>query len=105
MVSTLRHEAQRLAAAYTPEAIETILELMVDRKVPAGVRRQCAMDLVSISGSMPTKEQETNANSQLTVNILKLGDASQPGFAVEVEELREVIGDIVDLPGLGSPTK
>lgn len=99
---TLRDEARRLASSYAPDAVEVIAELMLSKKTAPGVRRQCAMDLVAISGGMASTRGEADGGRSLTVNILKLSEQSEDGFAVEVEELREVVGDIVELSESGS---
>jgi hypothetical protein len=74
--SAEKDEVRDLARKHTPEAIKTLVKLMKAPKTPPGVKRQCAMDLLSQGWGRPDSRSDSGGVTAeargLVINILKL---------------------------------
>ena len=75
-VNAEKAEVRDIARLHTKDAIKTLVKLMKAPKTPAGVKRQCAMDLISQGWGRPDSRADsggvTAEKSGLTINILRL---------------------------------
>lgn len=71
-----QQEVRELARKHTKEAVQTLVRLMKAPKTPPGVKRQCAMDLISQGWGRPDSRADsggvTAEKSGLIINILRL---------------------------------
>lgn len=71
-----RDEVRDLARTHTKAAVGTLVKLMKAPKTPPGVKRQCAMDILSQGWGRPDSRADsggvTAQQRGLTINILKL---------------------------------
>jgi hypothetical protein len=71
-----RDEVRELARNHTKSAVNTLVRLMKAPKTPAGVKRQCAMDILSQGWGRPDSRADSGGvlpeARGLTINILKL---------------------------------
>jgi hypothetical protein len=67
-------DVRAIARTHTKDAIGTLVKLMKAQKTPAGVKRQCAMDLLSQGWGRPDARGDGGDNraNGLVINILKL---------------------------------
>jgi hypothetical protein len=67
-------EVRRLARKHTLTAINTLVKLMKAPKTPAGVKRQCAKDLLDQAWGRTESRPETGEHKSggLVVNIMRL---------------------------------
>jgi hypothetical protein len=71
-----KEQVRDLARSHTDSAIKTLVKLMKAPKTPAGVKRQCAMDILSQGWGRPDSRSDSGGITAeargLVVNILKL---------------------------------
>jgi hypothetical protein len=71
-----REEVRELARTHTKSAVNCLVRLMKAPKTPAGVKRQCAMDILSQGWGRPDSRADSGGikpqERGLTINILKL---------------------------------
>jgi hypothetical protein len=71
-----KDEIRDLARSHTKAAVQTLARLMKAPKTPPGVKRQCAMDLISQGWGRPDSRADsggvTAEKAGLTINILRL---------------------------------
>lgn len=89
-----REEVRDLAREHTTDAIKTLVRLMKAPKTPPGVKRQCAMDILSQGWGRPDSRSDSGgmtAKAQgITVNILKLSTNT-------VEQIKTGDEDVIDV--------
>lgn len=71
-----KQEVRDLARKHTKDAIRTLVKLMKAPRTPPGVKRQCAMDLISQGWGRPDSRADsggvTAEKGGLIINILRL---------------------------------
>jgi hypothetical protein len=94
-----REEVRDLARQHTKSAVNTLVRLMKAPKTPPGVKRQCAMDILSQGWGRPDSRADSGgvmAQARgLTINILKLStntveQLSNNDDAIDVVEATDV---------------
>lgn len=92
---------RELARAHTREAIKTLVRLMKAQKTPAGVKRQCATDILSQGWGRPDARGDGGdvGSKGLTINILKLSTGVVEQIVASNEEMSDVI-EAVDVANL-----
>ncbi len=92
---------RELARTYTHEAIKTLARLMKAPKTPAGVKRQCATDLLSQGWGRPDARGDGGdvGSKGLTINILRLSTGVVEQITATNDEMDDVI-NAVDVANL-----
>lgn len=89
-------EVRDLARQHTKDAVSTLVRLMKGKRTPAGVKRQCAMDIIAQGWGRPDSRADSGGVSAqargLTINILKLST----GTVEKIHTNSEVAGDVLD---------
>lgn len=85
-------EVRELARRHTKEAIQCLLKLMRAPKTPAGVKRQCAADIINQGWGRPDARGDGGDRqaSGLTINILKLSTGIMEQITTSNEEMIDV---------------
>lgn len=88
-----KEDVRNLARSYTRDAIKTLVKLMKAPKTPAGVKRQCATDILAQGWGRPDARNDTDgaAKKGITVNILKLSTGVMDSFEQTSPELAEAV--------------
>jgi hypothetical protein len=90
-----REEVRELARTHTKSAVDTLVRLMKAPRTPAGVKRQCAMDILSQGWGRPDSRADSGGikpqERGLTINILKLSTNT-----VETMKTGDDVIDIVE---------
>lgn len=90
-----------LARIHTVEAIKTLVKLMRGKKTPAGVKRQCATDILSQGWGRPDARGDGGdvGSKGLVINILKLSTGVVEQIVATNDEMNDVI-EAVDVANL-----
>ena len=90
-----KQEVRDLARSHTKAAINTLVRLMKAPRTPPGVKRQCAMDLISQGWGRPDSRADsggvTAQSAGLTVNILNLTTGTAERIASLADNTPELI--------------
>ena len=94
---------RELARKHTSAALNTLVRLMKAPKTPAGVKRQCAADILSQGWGRPDSRADSGGvhaeKGGLTINIMKLSTGqietiTAKNDGMDVIEAIEVAGEI-----------
>lgn len=96
-----RAGVRELARTHTVEAIKTLVRLMKAPKTPAGVKRQCATDILSQGWGRPDARGDGGdvGSKGLVINILKLSTGVVEQIVATNPEYEHVI-EAVDVANL-----
>lgn len=92
---------RELARTHTRAAIQMLVKLMKAPKTPAGVKRQCATDILSQGWGRPDARGDGGdvGSKGLTINILKLSTGVVEQIVATNDEMNDVI-EAVDVAKL-----
>jgi hypothetical protein len=85
----MREESRTLIAERTGQAVDVLLELMLDPKTPAFTRMHCARTLLEFGGIADESDEITVAQNDELIDFLKHLDTSPSGAAslLDIEPL------------------
>lgn len=85
-------QVRALAQKHTVDAVKTLVKLMKAPRTPAGVKRQCAMDILAQGWGRPDSRGDGGEQNKggLTINILKLSTGMVEQVAVNNAEMHEI---------------
>jgi len=85
-------QVRQLAQKHTVEAIKTLVKLMKGPRTPPGVKRQCAMDILTQGWGRPdARGDSSEKQGGLTINILKLSTGVMESVPVSNAEMTDVM--------------
>jgi hypothetical protein len=93
-----KDEVRELARSHTKAAVNTLVRLMKAPKTPAGVKRQCAMDLIAQGWGRPDSRADSGGMTAeargLTINILRLSTNTVETLHSDTQDALEVASQV-----------